>query len=208
MGALLRTGTLVLGLLYLGEAVAGPAVQAAGDPIRTTSLDNGSFRFVQGRTARLLDLGASLSGCRGPLRDGVSGRQEHGSVQARVLDMVRRAGFWYVVMQVDTNANCDIQGACGAATDSDVLWLRLTPRLALAARQAVPVSTCLPVTELVRFSGRRPDETQPPALELSGGVLALESRTEAGDAPARRLTLRYDRRAPERGLNVKVSPPR
>lgn len=136
-------------------------MQAASDPIRATSLDNGSFRFAQGRTARLLDLGASLSGCRKPLRDGVSGRQEQGSVQARVLDMVWRTGFWYVVMQVDTNANCNVQGAGsrrGAGPRCWNCWGVLWP------------------SNLVRRAGT--------------------GRRGAGP-------LRSDRRAPERGLNVK-----
>lgn len=212
--SLRRVGLL---LVLLGPASARSApqspvaqssvAQSPNDPVRVTSLGNGTFRLSRGRVSRVADLRSGISGCWGRLYDRSQGQgpatQGSGSVSARVLDLARRAGHWYLVLQIDTNSRCDIQGPCGAATNTDVLWLKFTPGLALAARQATPVATCTPDTELTRGAGRRPGEGRPPALELSDGVLALESRTRHHDGtPDLLTTLRYDRRTPERGLNV------
>lgn len=203
-----RWSVLAPAVFSLGMAAAQPAVQAPNDPIRITSLKGGTFRLTQGKTQRIVDLHRNISGCWGRLFDGTqeeqSGFGDGGSVSTRVLDIVRRAEFWSVVLQVNTNSRCNVQGLCGAATNSDILWLKLTSTLAIAAQQAATVEACEPATELTRFSGRRPDELLPPALELSQGSLTLEYRTSLyNGTPAIRTVLQYDRRTPERGLEVR-----
>lgn len=198
-----------LSLLCLGPSgqAAQPATQAAGDPVRVTSLDNGRFRLKSGETQRVLDLRPALGGCWASRYDGMTGERLGGDVSARVLDLRHKAGFWYLVMQVNTGSNCNIQGQCGAAQNSDVLWLKLSSSLRLAARQGVPVVSCQTDTELTRFRGRTA-EGQAPTLDLAGGILDLAYRSQdfiAGTSVTR--TLRYDRRTPERGLVVHVGRP-
>ncbi|WP_019586791.1 hypothetical protein [Deinococcus apachensis] len=200
----MRPAVLFTVLLALGGSPAWadtqPAEQGRGDAIRVTSLNDGRFRFVLGPAQSVLDLGSGLSGCTGSLYDGATGEQYGGNVRARVLDEVRGAGFWYVVMQVNTNTGCNVQGLCGAGLSTDMLWLKLDVRLRAVARQAASVEDCGTDTELTQFDGRRP-EGDDPRLEMRGGVLSLESRQDDYTRKVTTVTaLRYDRRSPERGL--------
>lgn len=200
----MRPGVLLAVLLTLTGTPAWadtqPAEQGRGDAVRVTSLNDGRFRFVLGPTQFVLDLESSISGCTGPLYDGATGEQYGGNVRARVLDEVRRAGFWYIVMQVSTNTGCNVQGLCGAGLSTDVLWLKLDGRLRPVARQAASVEDCGTDTELARFDGRKP-EGGDTRLEMRGGVLSLESRQDDYTRKVTTVTaLRYDRRFPERGL--------
>lgn len=200
----MRPTALLLSLLALGATFARadtqPAQQGKQDPIRITSLNDGRFRFTLGGHSAVLDLRGSIGGCTASLYDGGSGQQYGGSVRARVLDEVQRAGWWYVLMQVNTNSGCNVQGLCGAGFSTDLIWLKLDVGLKAAARQTARVEDCLTNTELTRFVGKQ-REGDSAALEMRGGVLSLEASTT--DYTAKKvgvLNLRYDRRSPERGL--------
>ncbi|MGY2894173.1 hypothetical protein [Deinococcus sp. UYEF24] len=185
-------------------AAARPAVQAASDPIRVTALNDGQFRLRQGKLSTVVDLNSSVSGCTGQLFDGGTGEKYNGGVDARVLDEVNRAGAWYLLMQVDTGPNCNVEGMCGAGTNTDLIWLRLSPGLKVVAKQAEMVENCQTSATLTDLNGRgAPGDSDTDAVKLAlrGGALNLTSVSQNyGDNTQVRVTLRYDRRTPERGL--------
>jgi hypothetical protein len=195
----------LVAVVFVGVALAQqgrPAVQNPRDPIRITSLNDGQFRFAKGRTRVVYNLNANISGCAGTLFDGGTGQKLGGSVRARVLDQTAKMGFQYVLMQIVTNTGCNVQGMCGAGTSVDVIWLKFDSRLKLIARQAAMVEDCRTSMELTRFDGKR-TEGQDVMLETRGGVLSLDSKLSNFEKKTATLTtLRYDRRAPDRGLVI------
>ncbi|WP_407570117.1 hypothetical protein [Deinococcus altitudinis] len=199
-------GVCLTGALFaaLPSALAAsqPAVQAASDPVRVTSLNNGRFRLRQGRVGTVIDLNSSVNGCTGQLYDGGTGEKYNVGVDVRVLDEVNRAGSWYLLMQVDTGPNCNVQGMCGAGTNTDLIWLKLSPGLKVVAKQAEMVENCQTGAALTDLNGRgASDDDDVVKLGLRGGVLNLTSVSQDyGNNTQARVTLRYDRRTPERGL--------
>ncbi len=192
-------------VLLVGAAFAQSsqrATQSASDPIRITSLDDGRFRFARGETQVVHNFQANLSGCAGTLYDGATGQEYGGSVRARVLDETHQGKLWYVVMQVTTNTGCNVQGMCGAGTSLDVIWLKFDANLKLLKKQAVMLEDCRSSTVLTRFDGKSTDG-QDTALEMRNGVLSLQSsRDDYAKKTTSLLSLRYDRRTPERGLVI------
>lgn len=191
-------------------AASQPAVQSASDPIRVTSQGDGSFRLRQGKIGAVIDLNSSINGCTGQLFDGGTGEKYNGGVDVRVLDEVNRAGSWYLLMQVDTGPNCNVEGMCGAGTDTDLIWLRLSPGLKVVAKQAEMVENCQTDLTLTDLNGRgASDDDDAVKLGLRGSVLNLTSVSQDyGNNTQARVTLRYDRRTPERGLlRTKIQKP-
>ena len=182
-------------------AASQPAVQSASDPVRVTSQGDGRFRLRQGKIGAVIDLNSSISGCTGQLFDGGTGEKYNGGVDVRVLDEVNRAGSWYLLMQVDTGPNCNVQGLCGAGTNTDLIWLRLSPGLKVVAKQAEMVENCQTDLTLSTLNGRGAVGDDAVKLGLRGGTLNLTSESQDyGNNTRARVTLRYDRRTPERGL--------
>jgi hypothetical protein len=191
----------VVGVVF-AQSSSQRATQSASDPIRITSLNDGRFRFAQRATQLVYNFQADLSGCAGTLYDGATGEKYGGSVRARVLDETNRGKLWYVVMQVTTNSGCNVQGMCGAGVSVDVIWLKFDATLKLFKKQAVMVEDCRSSTELTRFDGKSVDG-QDTALEMRNGVLNLQSsRNDYDKKTTSVLSLRYDRRTPERGFVI------
>jgi len=194
-----------LGMLSGAALAAGvPAQQGKADRVRVTAYAGGLFRLTSGPASSRLDLSDRLSGCTAGIYDGSDpqSRPSGGEAQTRVLDLVQTGGFWYLIFQASLESNCNVQGECGAATDTTLVWLKLTPALRVAARQTEVIEDCRAGRNIVSTPGS--DETDDvPRLELRGEVLqvvSLKSDYVAGSGV--QTTLRYLHAAPQRGLST------
>lgn len=201
----LGAAVAVLSALSGSVLAAGvPAQQAKADRVRVTAYADGIFRLTTGPASSRLDLSDRLSGCTTGTYDGSDpqSRPSGGAAQTRVLDLVQKGGFWYLTFQASLESNCNVQGECGAATDTTLVWLKLTPALRVAARQTEVIEDCRAGRNIVSTAGS--DETDDvPRLDLRGGVLRVVSlKSDYVANSGVQTTLRYLHAAPQRGLTV------
>lgn len=201
----LGAAVAVLGALAGSALAAGvPAQQGKSDRVRVTAYADGIFRLTTGQVSSRLDLSDRLSGCTTGTYDGSDpqSRPSGGEAQTRVLDLVQKGGVWYLTFQASLESNCNVQGECGAATDTTLVWLKLTPALRVAARQTEVLGDCRAGWNIVSTAG--PDETGDVLrLGLRGGVLQVVSlKSDYVANSGLQTTLRYLHTAPQRGLTM------
>ncbi|WP_293913966.1 hypothetical protein [Deinococcus sp.] len=198
-------------------AQARPAQQSPRDPVRLTGLPNGVVVFSQGRTTGRADLSGQLHGCTAATYDPTAsgfqesqrvGRRPGAALNAHVVDLVRSRGQWYFTFQVGLSPNCNVQGQCGAGTNIDLVWVKLSPSLKVLGKQVEVVEDCRSDTNAQDYTGvqdTRQASYDQPLLGLRGGVLKVTRATPAPDNQVgsyRVQTLSYSRAAPQRGIQV------
>lgn len=201
----------MLALPLLGVAHAAPLTQRAQqsphDPLRITAVEGGWVRVTQAQGRTAINLQNEIHGCTAQLYDSFTGDRAGLGYSLRVIEEVQRGGFWYLVLQADSNPNCNVQGECGAGgPNTDLIWLKLNRRLEVVAKQAENLADCqtgrtftLPVGSASTSSS----EDKTPNLELCGGVLGLRVSAAGGGgygAHQAAFGLRYLHAQPWRGL--------
>lgn len=214
------SGVLATGVLT-GGALAQPQVpsqQSSRDAVRLSGLPGGVFQFSQGRQRGQTDLSQQLHGCTSATYDptapdfqgfdivtGVPGA----ALGTRVIDLVQRGGRWYLTFQVSVPPNCNVQGMCGAGTNIDLVWLKLSPSLKVLGKQVEVVEDCRSDTNAQDYTGTkdsREASSGQPLLELRVGQLRLTRDTAHygadGAQTHQRQRLSYSRAAPQQGIRV------
>lgn len=184
-----------------------PAQQSRGDPVRVTAFRNGVFQLSAGRVSSSIDLRAQLVGCSSGLYDGSDpgSQPSGGEADTRVIDLVKKGGAWHLTFQATLQGGCNVQGLCGAGTGTTLVWLKLTPSLKVAAKQAEVIETCVGNVVLDHYTGMKPGAETPyqTRLEVRGGLLEVVSvKPDDGDGGRIRMTVRYRHAFPEQGLKV------
>jgi hypothetical protein len=203
-------GFLTFFVVVWGIALAQsmPAQQSPRDPVRIVGLTGAQLRFTLGSVSSSVNLTNDLSGCTAGTYDGSDpkSRPSPTPLNPRVLDQVQKNARWYVVLQLSQQGNCNVQGMCGASTTINVVWLELNAQLALLRKQSVAVEHCVTETVLTDWAGRVRNavrDGQTPSFELRNGLLLLSYQQNDYTKKVTTISsLRYDRRAPERGLVV------
>jgi hypothetical protein len=184
-----------------------PAQQSRGDAVRVTAFPKGMFRLSSGKLAANVNLRDQLSGCWSGTYDGSdpNSRPSGGEAQTRVIDLVRKSGAWYLTFQATLQGGCNVQGMCGAGTDTTLIWLKLTPALKMVGRQAEVIEDCAGNVSIDHYTGMKAGQTEPSEtrLELQGGLLEVvpTTPTSAPDTTTY-TTVRYQHAFPEQGLKV------
>jgi hypothetical protein len=208
---MIRSACLSLALAALsfsGLALAQqgmPAQQSREDQVRVTAFPKGVFRLSSGRVVSTVNLKAQLSGCSSGLYDASDpkSRPAGGEADTRVVDLVKKGGAWYLTFGATLQGGCNVQGMCGAGTDTTLVWLKLTPALRVIARQAAVVENCSGGLGVTSVAGKPGDTLELHGLELSGGLLNVVSVKPNFDKKIDILTtVRYRHAAPEKGLSV------
>jgi hypothetical protein len=182
-----------------------PAAQSKKDPIQIAGMQDARLRFKLGRWVKTLDLKGELNGCWSAIFDATDSKTPPAKVTLfpRVLDEVQKSGFWFVVLQINLNSGCNVQGYCGAGSVTQVFWFQFDRRLNAMRRQSVMVSDCATNVEPLKFTGRGGFDDIQTQLEMRRGILELSF--ERADYSSKINTvsrLRYDRRIAEKGLLV------
>jgi hypothetical protein len=103
------------------------------------------------------------------------------------------------VLLTSAQSNCNVQGYCGAATDSTLIWLKLGAGLKLEEKQSSVVEDCRAnVCVVVPDDGAKEE----PAVKLASGKLTVEYGNTFDDEIRTLSQLVYDRRFPERGFVI------
>ena len=184
-----------------------PAQQSRQDPVRVTAFPQGVFRLTSGRLSSTVNLKEEIAGCTTGIYDltDPESRPSGGEADTRVLDLVRKGDAWYLTFQATLNSGCNVQGMCGAGSDTTLVWLKLTPALKVAAKQAEVIEDCAANIGIDRYTGMKTGATEPYAtrLELRGGRLEVVSVQPDYDRKLDTLTtLSYRHAAAERGFLV------
>lgn len=99
-----------------------PAQQSREDEVRVTAFPVGMFRLSAGRLTANVNLRDQLSGCRSGTYDGTDpDSRPSGEARTRVIDLVNKNGAWYLTFQATLQGNCNVQGMCGAGTDTTLV---------------------------------------------------------------------------------------
>ncbi len=205
-----QKGWLLLALAgcTVAAAQAGvPAQQSRQDPVRVTAFPQGVFRLASGRLASTVNLKEEIAGCTTGIYDltDPKSRPSGGEADTRVLDLVRKGGAWYLTFQATLNSGCNVQGMCGAGTATTLVWLKLTPALKVAAKQAEVIEDCAANIGIDQYTGMKTGATEPYAtlLELRRGRMEVVSVLPDYDKKTDTLTtVRYQHAFPEKGLSV------
>ncbi len=181
------------------------AVQSFKDPIQITSFNDGRFKFVNGSRREVYSLQTNIHGCTGQIFDFSTGEKFGGNVRARVLDQVSKPGLTYVLMQVNTNTGCSVQGMCGAGVTTDLIWLKFDANLKIIARASAMIADCATSTGITELNGKPAAglEDQELKLEMRGGVFLVRfEKSDFTNKITTITTLRYERKTSERGLVI------
>ena len=182
-----------------------PAAQSKKDPIRIAGMRDGQLRFSLGRSSRILNLRNDLNGCWSAIFDATDPKTPASTVllAPRVLDEIQKSGFWYVLMQINLNSGCNVQGYCGAGSVTQVFWFKFDLRLKAIVRDSVMVSDCATNIEPIKFDGKGGFDDQDTQLEMRGGKLEVSFQKADFEKKSNTVSsLKYDRRVPEKGLLV------
>jgi hypothetical protein len=185
-----------------------PAEQGSSDPIKITAFPNAIFKFSQGKLNGSINLQGDIAGCTTGSYDGSDPKSNPsgGAASTRVIDQIRKGAFSYTVFQTVLGSGCNVQGRCGAGSAVTVVWLKLNAKLKATSRKAVIVTECMTDTGTTKWAGQSGDEIKDlfdPQFRLVAGKLEIGFETEDFNTKQKIVSsLRYDRRAPEKGLVV------
>jgi len=198
----------VAAVLLTSGALAGiPTQQSARDPIRVNASKNGVFGLSLGAVKTSVRL-EGIAGCTGGIFDGSDpkSRPSGGEADTRVIDLLQKGGFWYLTFQTTLSSGCNVMGFCGAGEAVSLVWLKLEKSLKLAGKQVEILEDCRSNTSLTGWSGKssaKSPDLDNPKLELRSSLLELTYESNHYEKQVQTVSsLRYDRRAPERGFKV------
>jgi len=191
---------LVVGCDAFGGSRITFSVHDERASLHVEPLGEARIRIQRGGERLELDLAREISGCSGPLFDQSVNETYEGGASFEKLDEAQAGPYTYLVLFASAPSNCNVQGQCGAATDSTLVWLKLNEDLKVAGKQAFALEDCR--------KGRSAKGDYPDGEQLQGknlpwkdGVLWMEYEEESGNqAGVRRLI--YDRNHPDAGFQI------
>jgi hypothetical protein len=176
--------------------------------IKVSSAKNGKVRITNGKSTSIINLSRDVSGCFS-IFDGTDPERrisDGGSFQ--LIDSVKKNNKIYLLLQIAAQGNCNVQGMCGAAVDTSIVWLKLNQNLQLIDKKAFVWEDCIgqinPLTSKVNSEG--PGRNK---LRLKNGKLLLKTEknlySETEDYEVSSFV--YDHKSAEKGFMVKAEKP-
>jgi hypothetical protein len=146
------------------------------------------IRIVAGTKRTLVDLTDDVSGCLDLFDPHTPKLKLKQPLRIKVIDRVRKDDKYYLVLLTSAQSNCNVQGYCGAATDSTLIWLKLSLGLKLEEKQSTVIVGCKTNIDVV--------------IKLADGKLTIEYGNTFNDDVRTLSQLVYDRRLPEQGFVI------
>jgi hypothetical protein len=181
---------------------AKPA-QNSGEPntaaIKVYAARGMRIRIVAGTKRTLVDLTDDVSGCLDLFDPHTPKLKMKQPLGIKVIDRVRKDDKYYLVLQTIAQSNCNVQGHCGAATDSTLIWLKLGVDLKLEEKQSAVIVGCRAGIDVADPPYGRQYEL---VIKLVRGKLTIEYGKTFNDDVRTLSQLVYDREFPERGFVI------
>jgi hypothetical protein len=181
---------------------ARPAQNSRGQnatAIKVYSARGMRIRIVAGTERTLADLTDDVSGCLDLFDPHTPKLKLKQPLRIKVIDRVRRDDKYYLVLLTIAQSNCNVQGHCGAATDSTLIWLKLGAGLKLEEKQSAVIVGCRTNIDVVDPQYNSQDEL---VIKPVRGRLAIEYGNTFDDDVRTLSQLVYDKKFPERGFVI------
>ncbi len=199
-------GLLTLGLFASSLAQAAPryVTQGKNDPVKISYLQHGVLKLQSRSAQTTLNIKNDLYGC---LRtydgsDPQSKPDTSDAISIRVLDEVVKGDKFFLLLQIGSPSNCNIQSQCGAAEETGVYWWQFNSALKQENYRHVLIDSCMQSIEFRDWEGKPRDEEL--KLEMRHGKLTLKytQRDYTENKNDKSYSLNYDRSTPEQGLVI------
>jgi hypothetical protein len=196
-------GSLVLTACVWMIVQSGAPTGAASGRDRTAAVlvrtsGRSAIRVTLGNRSRVIDLVKDVPGCL-DLFDPTENVRSRTSATVKVVHVATKADSHYIVLLLGGQANCNVQGHCGAAENFAVMWMKLDSRLQPQAKQVELIEHCQSslVCQTCEWDDARPGRVP---LKLTDGKLTIESETLPEAKSVQRVL--YDTASPEKGFSV------
>lgn len=172
--------------------------QGATDPVRLTRTTGSNVRLAGGGKTRVVVL-PGLDGCLGELYDPTTDSRYRADPTIRVLDETSVLGRVYVLVQTTANSGCNVQGYCGAGSESSLVWLEVDAKtLRITQSRTQPLVSCFDEWTLTDPVVEGYDEQQ---LNMRDGRLDITAeRSDFEHKETTTVRVTYDRRKPRAGF--------
>jgi hypothetical protein len=157
------------------------------------------IRIVAGAERTLVDLTDDVSGCLDLFDPHTPKLKLKQPLRIKVIDRVRKDDKYYLVLLTIAQSNCNVQGHCGAATDSTLIWLKLGAGLKLEEKQSAVIVGCRTNIDVVDPQYDSQDKL---VIKPVRGRLAIEYGNTFDDEVRTLSQLVYDRKFPEQGFVI------
>jgi len=157
------------------------------------------IRIVAGTKRTLVDLTDDVSGCLDLFDPHTPKWRLKQPLGIKVIDRVRKDDKYYLVLLTIAQSNCNVQGHCGAATDSTLIWLKLGAGLKFEEKQSAVIVGCRTNIDIADPQYDRRDEL---VIKLASGKLTIEYGNTFDDDVRTLSQLVYDIRLPEQGFVI------
>jgi hypothetical protein len=157
------------------------------------------IRIVAGTKRTLVDLTDDVSGCLDLFDPHTPKLRMKQPLRIKVIDRVRKDDKYYLALLTSAQSNCNVQGHCGAATDSTLIWLKLGDGLKLEEKQSAVIVGCRAGIDVADHQYDRQDEL---VIKLVRGRLSIEYGNMFNDDVRTLSQLVYDRKFPEQGFVI------
>jgi hypothetical protein len=192
---------LICGQMAQGKQ-ANPAQNSRGPntaAIKVYAVRGMRIRIVAGAKRTLVDLTDDVSGCLDLFDPHTPKWRLKQPLGIKVIDRVRKDEKNYLVLLTSAQSNCNVQGYCGAATDSTLIWLKLGAGLKVEEKQSAVIVGCRTNIDIADPQYDRQDKL---VIKLVRGRLAIEYGNTFDDDVRTLSQLVYDRKFPERGFVI------
>jgi hypothetical protein len=181
---------------------ARPAQNSRGQnatAIKVYSARGMRIRIVAGAERTLVDSTDDVSGCLDLFDPHTPKWRLKQPLGIKVIERVRKDDKYYLVLLTSAQSNCNVQGHCGAATDSTLIWLKLGAGLKLEEKQSAVIVGCMTNIDVV---DPQYDSRDKLVIKSVRGRLAIEYGNTFDDDVRTLSQLVYDRKFPEQGFVI------
>jgi hypothetical protein len=196
---------LICGQMAQGQQTAPPKPRGqSAAAIKVYHAHGKRIRIVAGTERTLVNLTDDISGCLDlfdPIlsQRRITQRRINRPLGIKVIDKVRKDDKYYLVLLAEAQANCNVQGYCGAGSDHTLIWLKLAAGLKLEEKQSAVTEDC---KSNIYVADRTVDRLYKLVIKLVRGRLAIEYGNTIDDEVRTLSQLVYDRKFPERGFVI------
>lgn len=176
--------------------------------IKVRSAGKGKAGIISGKLHSIINLSDDISGCL-TIYDGTDPKRRMSDVTYfQLVDSVQKGQNLYVLLYATAQGNCNVQGFCGAAENSTIIWLKLNKNLKLIDKKAFVWEDC--VKSIYATYPKINYESQSQfKLKLAKGKLVIKNEknlySETEDYEV--STLVYEHRSPEIGFIISTEKP-
>jgi len=191
---------LICGQMAQGQQTAPPKPRGQNTTaIRVYPARGKRIRIVAGTERTLVNLTDDISGCLELFDPILPRRRIIRPLGIKVIDRVSKGAKQYLVLLAEAQANCNVQGYCGAGSDNTLILLKLAAGLKLEEKQSAVIEDC---KSNIYVADRTVDRLYKLVIKLVRGRLAIEYGNTIDDEVRTLSQLVYDRKFPERGFVI------